>query len=59
MLFRSVEFNLVDRFLIYGMAHRLSFAKHDIRIFLVLTLFDMGFFEPSVMAGGGGMSLPS
>ena len=25
---------------------------------MVLTLFDMGFFEPSVMGGGGGMRAP-
>ena len=30
MVFRSVELNLVDRFLVYVMVHKLSPVEHDI-----------------------------
>ena len=29
LLFRSVELNLADRFLIYAMVHKLSSVEHD------------------------------
>ena len=35
MVFKPVELNLVDRFLIYAMVHKLSSVEHDTWIFLV------------------------
>ena len=34
-LFKSVELNLVDRFLIYAMVHKLSSVEHEVGIFWI------------------------
>ena len=38
MVFRSVEFNLVDRFLIHAMVHKLLPVEHDMNFFDLTTI---------------------